>query len=210
MEDKYPKGGAEILPTVGYMDDSLRQFFAAAEKSLWYSNTLFVITGDHTFKGFRPEFENELGDHRIPLILFSPKWEEHPEWKPNVDASEIVSQIDIMPTILDFLDIKTEKRNPLGRSVFWQGPRAAVFFEDGKYHLIQKDHFATSNRGENFQEFSNNDVLEKNPKPLLPKDPLALELKAIQQYFFEALTQNKIEWPNNKLKAPYHGDAKHD
>lgn len=196
-EGQFPTGPVDILPSIGYADESLRQFFAKIEKLPWYQNTLFVLTADHTYKSARPEWNNEIGEHRIPLVFFHPAWEKNPKLKPAIDTQEITSQIDLLPSILDFLGAETPERNYLARSVFVPGDRFAVTFVDGKYHLIAKDYFLTLSRDNQFRFYKGSDVFEREPldEPAELKLRLEKRLKACQQYFSEGLWDNRLYYP---------------
>lgn len=194
---KFPKGNLDIFEAIGYADQSLRKFFERVEKEAWYPDTLFVLTADHTYRNSRAEYDNELGQHRIPLVLFHPLWEKDPKQKPKVDQTEITSQIDILPTILDFLGAEVPERNFLTRSVFVPGERFAVTFVDGKYHLAEKEYFLTYSQRDDFQMYKRTDPAEKDPlsEPLAIKDNLVMKLKASMQYFSEGLWDNRLYYP---------------
>jgi phosphoglycerol transferase MdoB-like AlkP superfamily enzyme len=68
----------------------------------WYDNTLFIITADHTNESVHKEFQNNFGSYCIPIIFF----------KPGSDLvgikNRIAQQIDIMPTILNYLNYDGE------------------------------------------------------------------------------------------------------
>ncbi|MCF0206044.1 MAG: LTA synthase family protein [Bacteroidales bacterium] len=59
------KGLASFL----YIDDCLKNFFKAYEKKASYKNTIFVITGDHSFWQSKDRFIDNI---HVPLIIFSP------------------------------------------------------------------------------------------------------------------------------------------
>jgi len=86
-----------VLRSLKYIDSSLKQFFTKAKNSSWYDNTLFVITADH-IGPITSIFHTKADDYHVPLILFHPS---HPDFK-GLDH-KVVSQIDIMPSVLDLL-----------------------------------------------------------------------------------------------------------
>jgi len=138
---KFPKGTIDIHESVGYTDYALRKFFETAAKAPWYDNTIFVLTADHTYKNARPEYDNELGHYRVPLIIFSPKIQ-----LPRVDTKEIVQHIDILPTILDLVGAHEKEKNYLGRSVFVPTDRFAVSFLEASISLSRKIIFCAIKR----------------------------------------------------------------
>jgi len=128
---KFPKGTLEIHESVGYVDQMLREFFAAAEKSTWYKNTLFVITADHTQKIASKKFQNSLGLYRVPLILFHPSVS-----LVGVSTKKTTQHVDIAATILDFVDVSDKGLNLVGESVLVPGEgRALHFLQPGWQYL---------------------------------------------------------------------------
>lgn len=97
-QNKFPKGSLPIHESIGYADESLRQFFHNASQTEWYQNTLFVITADHTSLSEHPKFQSKLGSLRIPVIFFHPS-----DTLIFGRKSQAVQQVDIMPTVLDLL-----------------------------------------------------------------------------------------------------------
>jgi phosphoglycerol transferase MdoB-like AlkP superfamily enzyme len=202
-EDKFPKGPHEVYPVVGYADQALRRFFAVAEKQPWYRDTLFILSADHTHTGGgdRPRYFNELGNYRIPILFFHPqisKW-------PDIDTQEPVQQIDILPSIMDFLKKKPPEQNYLGRSVFCKGPREVVIYLDNSYWLITRDRVLYKDpRGDtHLSLLENYFVPAKEPmqfftKPgdekseLILKQKLSRRLQATRQYFSEAILDNRL------------------
>jgi glucan phosphoethanolaminetransferase (alkaline phosphatase superfamily) len=90
-----------------YTDYALGKFIAAAREHKFFSNTIFVITGDHGVVLF-PDSKRinkvrviEIYS-RVPLVLYAPGMIE-----PHVDTRP-ASQVDILPTVLDLLGIRVE------------------------------------------------------------------------------------------------------
>lgn len=97
-QNTFPKGSLPIHESIGYVDQSLRQFFHNASKSDWYANTFFILTADHTSLSEYSKFQTKLGSLRIPIILY------HPNDSLLIGRkSQIIQQLDIMPTVLDLL-----------------------------------------------------------------------------------------------------------
>lgn len=97
-QNRFPKGNLPIHESIGYTDESLREFFINASKTDWFDNTLFVITADHTSLSEYPQFQTKLGSLKIPIILF------HPSDPCFVGKQKnVTQQVDIMPTVLDLL-----------------------------------------------------------------------------------------------------------
>lgn len=103
MENTFPEGEHKILRTVAYTDYALRRFFEAASKQPWYTNTLFVIMGDHPGQALSRAYNDYQGWYRIPMMFFDPS---NP--KQAAMSNDIVQQIDVMPTLLDMLNIQEQ------------------------------------------------------------------------------------------------------
>lgn len=100
-KDAFPKGDIPILETVAYTDYSLGQFFKTVSQFDWYENTLFVITADHTGPKYSDQENNRRGQLAIPLIF------HHPGSNfVGRDTTTLAQQIDILPTVMDYLNYK--------------------------------------------------------------------------------------------------------
>jgi phosphoglycerol transferase MdoB-like AlkP superfamily enzyme len=82
-----------------YSDYCFRSFLEAAAKEKYFSNTIFVFVGDHGLAGnadamYPPVWTNQrLTDEHVPLLFYAPGLLT-PQRR-----SEVVSQIDVLPTI---------------------------------------------------------------------------------------------------------------
>jgi len=113
-KDKFPEGPGEIIKSLGYTDYALRNFFDSASTKPWFKNTLFIITADHPFKidtHFLPEYKLSSRKYAVPIIFYKPG-----EIKQKV-CTRIAQQIDIMPSILDYLNYPKSYK-AFGHSVF--------------------------------------------------------------------------------------------
>ena len=98
-----------IGTTMRYTDSALKTYFETVATAPWFSRTLFVITADHGFNWGEKGFY-KLGDpmHRpsswLPLVIVG----AHPELMklPKVNQF-LTSHVDLAPTILDLLGIRT-------------------------------------------------------------------------------------------------------
>jgi phosphoglycerol transferase MdoB-like AlkP superfamily enzyme len=188
----FPKGTSPIHEPIGYTDMALRKFFETASREPWFSNTIFIITGDHTYKPERPSYRNEVGNYLVPLIIYAPGIE-----LPKVDSEQVVQQIDILPTVIDLLGVPENKRNYLGTSVFVPGDRIAVNYWEGHYLLVAHDGLLVYNRGQEFQLYRRQDAFLTSPLTGNPDRKLELEnrLKAVIQYFSQGLWDNQLYYP---------------
>lgn len=85
--------------TFRYSDYSFRKFMQAAEKEDYFHNTIFVFIGDHGVAGNAEALypsawtEQRLTDEHVPLLFYAP-YLLQPQKR-----NEVVSQIDVLPTI---------------------------------------------------------------------------------------------------------------
>ncbi len=152
-QNQFPKGDLDILESVGYADFALKKFFEYCETQSWYKDTLFVVSADHTYKNLRPDFKNTLGKFRIPIMFFHPSVD-----LAKIKVTEPVSQIDILPSILDFLNVPVKDNNYLGRSVFIEGARSVTLYDEGAYYTVFDNHVLRWVRGKNPEMFRLSDL----------------------------------------------------
>ncbi len=81
------------------IDAYIKDFINSARKTLWFNNTLFIIT-------------TSCGKDKIPLIMYMPN--RLKEMKNN----NLASQTDIAPTLLSMLDKNYFNENTLGLNIF--------------------------------------------------------------------------------------------
>lgn len=96
-EGKFPKGNIPLHEPLGYTDNALRAFFATAAKSDWYANTLFVLCADHASQSYLPEYQTSATSFAIPIVFY------YPGGNLKGMSDKLVQQIDIMPTVLNFM-----------------------------------------------------------------------------------------------------------
>lgn len=187
---KFKKGPAPIAEVVGYSDFALHEFFDEITREPWFANTLFVFTADHTNESIHKEFQNNFGSYSVPIIFY----------KPGSDLrgmkKRIAQQIDIMPTILSFLNFDGEYI-AFGNNLLDDSYESFAFNTSGNnYHLYMKDRILEmiENKPVGLYDYKNDRLLEKN---LLGTDPplqSALEdkLKAVIQTYNSRLTENNM------------------
>ncbi|MFW7379517.1 MAG: LTA synthase family protein [Oligoflexus sp.] len=109
---QFPQGSLDIHESIGYADYALKQFFNYIQDAPWYENTIFVITADHTSKSNQTAYQTELGQFRVPLLIFHPG---NP--LTGLDSSAVSQHIDIKPTILDLLGLEDSPISLQGQSL---------------------------------------------------------------------------------------------
>jgi len=92
---KYPPNSLEnrFLNSLYYADWALGEFIAAAKKSGYYDNTIFIFTADHV-SGFAGKSSDVPSLHHVPLLVIAPGL------KPGTTA-RIGGQVDVIPTLAE-------------------------------------------------------------------------------------------------------------
>ena len=187
---KFKKGPAPIIEVVGYTDFALHEFFNEISKKPWFNNTLFVITADHTNESIHKEFQNNFGSYSIPIVFF----------KPGSDMrginKRIAQQIDVMPTVLSYLNWD-EEFFAFGNNLLDDSYESFAFNTSGStYHLYMKDHILEmiDNKSVGLFNYKDDIYLEKS---LLGKNPelqmqMEDKLKAIIQTYNSRLIDNNM------------------
>ena len=106
----YPNGKIDISNTlksreggVKYTDYALKQFFDMAQKQPWFTNTVFVILADHCASS-SGKTELPLEKYRIPAMIYAPGF------IPASHYNQLMSQIDVMPTVLGLLNFSYKSK----------------------------------------------------------------------------------------------------
>lgn len=188
--DKFKKGPAPIVEVVGYTDFALQEFFNEISSAPWFGNTLFVITADHTNESIHKEFQNNFGSYSIPVIFY----------KPGSDLrgmkKRIAQQIDIMPTVLNYLNYD-EEYIAFGNDLLDDTYESFAFNTNGStYHLYMKDHILEmiDNKPVGLYNYKTDKYLENNILHQEPDIALRLEekMKAIIQSYNSRLIDNNM------------------
>ena len=200
-KDRFNKGNP-LQRTISYTDFALKEFFRTASKMPWFDSTLFVFSADHTSQIINKDFDNRMGAYEIPIIYY-----QHNSNLRGYDST-ITQQIDIMPSILDYL--KYDKPYiSFGNSVFnsQSSPRStkreapntsfAISFLNGSYQVIDKDYVLIFD-GKQFialydrkkdHTLKHNILNTNNDKA----DKLKLLTKAVIQTYNNYMNENKMK-----------------
>ncbi|MBM3416159.1 MAG: hypothetical protein FJY20_06865 [Bacteroidetes bacterium] len=104
--DELKKYGFESIDEFNafrYFDYCVQKFIEAAQQEKYFHNTIFVFVGDHGVAGnadaiYPPVWSDQrLTDEHVPLLFYAPQLLSPQRRK------EVVSQIDILPTIAGML-----------------------------------------------------------------------------------------------------------
>ena len=183
---KFPKGTTKIHETIGYTDASLRKFFEKAKQQDWYNNTLFVITADHTSPFGEGKYQNNIGKFRIPILFFDPS---NPEFK-GVSAKNF-QQIDILPSILDYLKIKDDVVS-FGKP-FTSDKNFVVTYIDNIYNYINDDYYLAfdGNKSIGLYNFQKDPLLKNNL--LQTEKQLAAQMERFIKAYIQSFNQRLID-----------------
>ncbi|NVO21611.1 MAG: sulfatase-like hydrolase/transferase [Bacteroidetes bacterium] len=187
---KFRKGKLAIQEAIMYTDYALSQFFAKACKMPWYSNTLFVITADHTSEADLAVYKTRVGQYRIPILFFQPG----SDLKGN--SEQVMQQIDIMPSILDYLGYN-KSFICFGQSIFRQeATRFDLSMISNSYQLISGNYALQWNGFDKLALYNyKDDPLLTHPIELTEKETaqtMLQFLKAIKQQYNTRMIENRL------------------
>ncbi|MFV8372002.1 LTA synthase family protein [Flavobacterium sp. LB2P74] len=106
----YPNGKIDIPGDVKsrdggvkYTDYAMKKFFEMAKKQPWFANTVFIILADHCASS-AGKTELPVDKYRIPALIYSPGFVEPKKY------TQLMSQIDIMPTVFGLLNFDYQSK----------------------------------------------------------------------------------------------------
>lgn len=173
-----------------YADRLLEEFMGLASNRDWFKNTVFVFVGDHG-QNFSAVYDLNLNYHRVPLIIYSPEYFNHIEYKgPSL-------QQDIYPTLCGLLNMGYVN-NGLGVDLFKHKRKYAYFSADNKLGIIDNKHFLIY-RGENnvsMYDFKNNplnDIYFENTIKADSMQSYGFSMLQSAQYLIENRLTNNVD-----------------
>jgi len=177
FKNRFPKGTLEIHESIGYVDFALKEFFETVKKEKWYSNTIFIITSDHSQKLETRKYLNMVGHYRVPLLILGPGI--------NKSVNQKVTQhSDIPKSVLDYVEIEAELP-ATSVSIFSNDPGVALNFADGSTYFL-----ATNGKVQTLdKEFDYDWETGEMNSERENTDPL---LKAYLQYYMNGLMKNNL------------------
>jgi phosphoglycerol transferase MdoB-like AlkP superfamily enzyme len=189
-ENKFEEGPVPICKVIRYSDFALRELFKEISDKPWFKNTLFILTADHTNEKFHREYQNSLGQFLVPILLYR-QGSDLQGYK-----KRIAQQIDIMPTILNYLHFD-EEYIAFGNNLLDDKDESFGFNTYGNtYYLYMKDHILDmiDNKAAGLFNYRIDRYFENN---LLNKEPeiqkqMEDKLKAIIQTYNSRLIDNNM------------------
>ena len=145
---KYGFGSLPEYNAFRYSDYCFQKFIEAARQSPYFQNTIFVFVGDHGVAGnagaiypWAAWTEQRLTDEHVPLLFYAP------ELLQPQKHGEVVSQIDILPTIAGMLH-QSYVNTTLGRDLLDPAKKnnfAFITNTAGGIGMVTDDFYFTSN-----------------------------------------------------------------
>jgi phosphoglycerol transferase MdoB-like AlkP superfamily enzyme len=142
-----------------------------AKKQPYFNNTIFVFTGDHGVEGDAGEMypsawtANRLTDEHVPLLFYAPSL------LSSQKRSEVVSQIDILPTVAGMIH-QPYVNTTLGRDLLnTKNKKDAAFIihhDEGNIGVVTDDYYFIKN-------------IQINKEELVPVKTNQLNLSQTQQ-----------------------------
>jgi phosphoglycerol transferase MdoB-like AlkP superfamily enzyme len=191
-KDRFPKGRMPNNECIAYTDYALRRFFETASQMPWFKNTLFVFTADHSsWCEYHHAYQNSLNQMAIPVIYY------HPGITQAVMDSSITNQIDILPTILGYLNY-SRPYIAFGRDKNKEEEEPFVFNYSNGYQLLYDNYlllfdgkhstgfYRWENRG--FKGLGEN-LLDQLPEQQEKNERL---MKALLQQYYNRMIENEL------------------
>ncbi|MGC4021034.1 MAG: sulfatase-like hydrolase/transferase, partial [Cyclobacteriaceae bacterium] len=185
--------------TIQYTDMAMRKFFKTASTMPWFKNTLFVITADHASAEIAvPEYNSAWGYFSIPVFFYSPT-ENGGGLKP-----EIIQQIDIMPTVLGYMNYK-KPYIAFGRDIIHDKTRPFAFnYLDNTYQLFRGDYLFQfdGSRPTGLYKFTTDKFLKSNLLIQLPDtvNSMNTQLKAFIQQYNNRMVDNNLTTEGSQIE----------
>lgn len=191
---RFPPTDPGIFAVTAYSDNAVRLFFEKAKKQPWYNNTLFVLTADHAQPyPVDPAFKSDIGRYKVPIVFFAPGM---PELMTGVDRDRIISQADIMPTVLGILGYD-RPYVAFGEDVLHTEAKETCAFnylnESACYQYLQGDWMLQFD-GEKVvhaYEFKKDTLQKHDVKERCPKE-YEQRLKSVIQQYMHRMNHNQL------------------
>ncbi|MGI8583067.1 MAG: LTA synthase family protein [Chitinophagaceae bacterium] len=203
---KYGFESLEEFHAFQYSDYCFKKFMEEAKKQFYFNNTIFVFTGDHGVEGDAGELyppawtANRLSDEHVPLLFYAPALLSPQK------RNEVVSQIDILPTIAGMIHqpyVNTTLGRDLLKTKTKNNAAFIIHHDEGNIGVVTDDHYFIKNIRINKEELVS---VKSNQLNLSPsqQDSVKHSLSALTSAIYETakwmLVHNKGLRVNNSLK----------
>ena len=171
---KVKKGPEPLCATISYVDIALREFWNKAQKKSWFKNTIFVFCSDHVGPTGRSDRSDLAWLHRVPIAFYHPTVS-----LPRIDSLVPFQQIDILPTLMDLLNIRSEYY-AFGTSYFNKQKQPKIIYAQENLMAYQGTKDLLVWNLSSMKKRSKSDDLEIK------------KMKAIYQHYTNDLIENKM------------------
>ena len=150
-EDTLHKYGFESLQefqSFCYTDYCFKKLIENAKKQSWFNNTIFAFVGDHGVEGETPALypnaweKGALSDEHVPLLFYAP------ELLTPQTKHEVVSQIDILPTLAGMVH-QSYTNTTLGRDLLNEKNKMDAAFiihhDEGNIGVVTDNYYFVKN-----------------------------------------------------------------
>ena len=168
------------LNMLHYTDWAIGEFMAKMSKQEHFNDTVFIITADHALAHFQAD--DPYGKFRIPLILYSSKH------IPKGNSERFASQIDIIPSMIDILNLEGKFSN-IGKSIFAPSNNFAITKEGSLLNIFAKEGFLQHSLQQVLKFIPSQSTEDENLK-----NELVEKIQAFDQLTYQLLTDNR--WTN--------------
>ncbi len=189
---QFPADELPMNKGISYVDYALEQFFKKIEQTDWYENTLFVLVADHVGAKIPYQQRTAANTHEIPLIFY------HPGGQLMGKEDKVVQQVDIVPSVLDYLGYN-KSFTSFGTSVFDTIQPRYWFTRFGDLYCIRDDNYFLQYDEKqeialDMYAYKTDSLLQNDLIDSLPDDTerLTQQLRAVIQTHNMALMENKL------------------
>ena len=194
-EGKYPKGHTPNHQCVGYVDDAFRKFFAKYENEEWFRRTIFVFVADHVSSEKMTEtFRRSPGDYHILGFMYAPDSALFGEHR------QVVSQIDIMPTLLGLMG-NNEPYFAFGRDIFNEHTDVpfAINYDNNAFQAITGEHLIRFDEKDVTGVYAIDDVMHTTDlRDRVDTNGVEQQIKAMIQSYYRRV-ENKDYLVNDSI-----------
>lgn len=182
--DSLPEGYTPNHKCVAYVDNAMRKFFERYGSQEWFRNSVFVFVADHvSSEKYAAKTKVSPGDYHTFGFIYAPD-------SGFVGQHEgVVSQIDIMPTLLGLLG-NEKPYFAFGRDIFGEERMAmSVNYDNSCFQAITDDYMIRFDEQQVIGIFAREDELcEHNLVGQVDVSAIERELKALIQSYGERIS----------------------
>lgn len=189
-ENQFPKGTLPLHEPLGYSDYALKKFFERVSKMDWYDETLFVICADHASMTHYPIYNTIPNSFAIPIVFY------YPGGDLKGVSDRLVQQIDIMPTVLNYLNYD-QPYFAFGFDAFDETQKNFLVNHIGSnYNFFMGEHFMVYDDEEVKSLFNirRDSLLQRDIKDQMPevRDSLVKYMRAFIQQYNTRMIHNQL------------------